>query len=278
MGLVAAALDADAARPLAGQRAACCRSCGWSMAIGVALVVLRRRILAAAHPRVQRGVALVLRRLAPRSPMTRPFARAAPHRPAAGGHALHRRRLRQHPRAAAAAAHPAAQPVARGGGHAADVLSARELGGAARLRPPRGPVASAAAPDGRAGAVASRCCRSIGLAPTSGVMLAAVLRRRARRRGLPSAGGGAGPPSRRAQRGLAMSFHITGGTLGFCDGAAGLRAVRASGSACVDAAADDPGAGRPALLPAAPHARARAAAGQHDAGRASARCGRTRSR
>ena len=70
-----------------------------------------------------------------------------------GVDALRRRRLRQHVRAAAAAADPAARPVAQDGRRAGDVLPARQLGLAARLRHARRPLAAARAADGRAGAL-----------------------------------------------------------------------------------------------------------------------------
>ena len=151
----------------------------------------------------------------------------------AGGHALPRRRLRQHPRAAAAAAHHAtsnlslaaagtlqmcfqlANSVAQlGFGHIADRWRPRVL----LLAGPLLCVSDAAADRPRADRLDAR-----GRAD----------RRRARRRGVPPAGRGAGAPvRRRRQRGLAMSFHITSGTLGQAMAPLRVRAVRAAASDC----------------------------------------------
>ena len=77
------------------------------------------------------------------------------------------------------------------------------------------------------------------------------------------------------RQGLAMSFHITGGSLGFSLGAAAVRAVRRAVRAAVDAAADGAGAGAARVVPAQ---RAAARAPRRSGTRRpdSARCGRTR--
>ena len=105
------------------------------------------------------------------------------------------------------------QSVARRRRHAADVLPAGQLGGAARLRPHRRPVAAARAAARRSAAGVSDAAADRPRAERW--MLAAVLI-------LGGLGGAAfHPPAaalvhrvRGRTRGLAMSFHITSGTLG----------------------------------------------------------------
>ena len=72
-------------------------------------------------------------------------------------HPLHRGRLRQHLRAAAAAADSPARPVARRRRHADDAVPAGGVGVADRLRASRGSLAAAAAADDRADRRRSPC-------------------------------------------------------------------------------------------------------------------------
>ena len=83
--------------------------------------------------------------------------RARSDHPADGGHAFCGGRLLEHLRAAAAAAHPAAQSVPRGGGCPDDVLSDRGVGVAAGVRTRCRPVAAAAPPVRRSRSCASWC-------------------------------------------------------------------------------------------------------------------------
>ncbi len=66
------------------------------------------------------------------------------------------RRLRQHPRAAAAAADHSARSQPRGGRHDDDVVPAVRVGGAGRLRAPRRPLEPSPPGDGGPGAVDRR--------------------------------------------------------------------------------------------------------------------------
>ena len=81
--------------------------------------------------------------------------------------------------------------------HADDAVSDGGVGGAGRVRPPRGPLAAAAARDGRAGRVGAGAQPRRPGAVGAGWLAAHPDRRRSRRRGVSSAGGGAGAPARR---------------------------------------------------------------------------------
>ena len=159
------------------------------------------------------------------------------------------RRLRQHLRAAAAAADPETGFEPRGRRDADDAVPDRGVGGAGRVRTSRRPLAAASAGDGR---------------PVVSVLCSAC-RRRAHRwlaRGHLVVGGlGAAafhpPAAALAHRlggsrpGLAMSVHITGGTLGFSLGPLMFAPVGAAFRPPVDAGVRVAGSPRRAVLPLA---------------------------
>ena len=131
---------------------------------------------------------------------------------------LRRGRIRQHLRAAAAAADSPTRPVAGRGRDADDAVPAVGVGLTDRVRASRGPLAATTAADGRADCVGRSFSAS------------SARRRRCRwpRRSWSSAASAVPPSILRPRRsptgwapsapGLAMSVHITGGSLGFSMG------------------------------------------------------------
>ncbi len=124
-----------------------------SRAIAPAVLVLLAAARAARHRRAQG-------RDGPRLPAARPALTCAfpppPDDPADGQRPRDGGRLRQHLRAAAAAPHPEARPLARRRRHADDALSDGGVGGADWLRTARGSLASPRARHGRPGRLGQR--------------------------------------------------------------------------------------------------------------------------